>query len=118
NATNRVDRAAWDNSAQEQEQHEVQRALVEEGEREHKAAARAQEKKVEAGKEMKENRLKYLDIPMWPLPTLPIEIPSRYTISKLQKEQYVELWYFTNASLKYAKSSEAMVDDNAMVAVA
>ncbi|KAG6876089.1 hypothetical protein C0993_005612, partial [Termitomyces sp. T159_Od127] len=118
NATNRVDRAAWDNSAREQEQREAQRALVEEGEREREAAARAQEERVEAGEEMKKNRLKYLDIPMRPPPTLPVEIPSRYAISKLQKGQYVELWYFTNAGLKYAKSSEATVDDDGMVAVA
>ncbi|KAG6881924.1 hypothetical protein C0993_012453, partial [Termitomyces sp. T159_Od127] len=118
NVTNRVERAAWDNLAREQEQREAQRALVEEGEREREVAARAQEERLEASKERKKNRLKYLDIPMQPPPTLPVEIPSRYVTSKLQKGQYVELWYFTNAGLKHAKLNEATVDDNAMVAVA
>lgn len=118
NATNRAERAIWDARVREQEQREAERVRGEEQDREVEAEARAQEERAAAGEELKRNRLKYLDIPMRPPPTLPVEIASRYATSKLQKGLYVELWYFTNAGLRHARAIDTTVDEDAMVAVA
>ncbi|KAG6892765.1 hypothetical protein C0993_002990 [Termitomyces sp. T159_Od127] len=82
NVTNRAERVAWDNQARELDQDEAQRARAGEEGREREAEGRPQGERVE-GDEMRKNRLKYIDIPMRPPPTLPIEIPSRYATAKL-----------------------------------
>ncbi|KAG6873492.1 hypothetical protein C0993_001405, partial [Termitomyces sp. T159_Od127] len=118
NLTNRAERAAWDARIREEEDREAQRARGEEQEREREAEFRAQEERAAISEEIKRNKTKYLDIPMRPPPTTPVEIPSRFATSKLQKGQYVELWYFTNAGLRHARMTDATLDEDAMVAVA
>ncbi|KAG6896038.1 hypothetical protein C0993_008849 [Termitomyces sp. T159_Od127] len=116
NATNRAERAAWDTRIREDGEREAQRLHGEEQAR--GDDLREQEERVAASDEMKRNRTKYLDIPMRPPPTLPVEIPSRYATAKLQKGQYVELWYFTNVGLRHARATDATLDEDAMVAIA
>ncbi|KAG6878478.1 hypothetical protein C0992_008103 [Termitomyces sp. T32_za158] len=105
NLTNRAECAVWDAQRHERD---VQKAMGEEQERE----------KAALSKEMKRNKLKYLDIPMRPPPTLPVEIASKYATAKLQKGQYVELWYFTNAGLNHARMNDTTLDEDVIVAVA
>ncbi|KAG1759481.1 hypothetical protein EDD22DRAFT_782480, partial [Suillus occidentalis] len=40
--------------------------------------------------------------------------PSSYATCKLDKGEYVELWYFTNAGLKEAKT-KSTIEDDAMI---
>ncbi|KAG6889962.1 hypothetical protein C0992_003442 [Termitomyces sp. T32_za158] len=116
--TNRAERTLWDAQAREREEREIERARGEELVREREAETRAQEERAAFSEEMKKNKFKYIDIPIRPPPTTPVEIPSRFATAKLQKGQYVELWYFTNAGLRHARTNEATVDEDAIMAVA
>ncbi|KAG1908762.1 uncharacterized protein F5891DRAFT_937224, partial [Suillus fuscotomentosus] len=41
--------------------------------------------------------------------------PSAYAMRKLDKGEYIELWYFTNEGLDEALTRKAVVEDDAMV---
>ncbi|KAG1798857.1 uncharacterized protein HD556DRAFT_1231844, partial [Suillus plorans] len=64
----------------------------------------------------KKNKFKYTVIPDLDVPTKPVIIPSSYVIRKLDKGDYVELWYFTNTGLDEAKLKSS-IDEDAMVMV-
>ncbi|KAF8803998.1 hypothetical protein BYT27DRAFT_7107919, partial [Phlegmacium glaucopus] len=50
--------------------------------------------------EMKKNKSKYIPIPDRDVLTIAPVIASSYTIRKMEKGLYVELWYYTNADEK------------------
>ncbi|KAG1854882.1 hypothetical protein F4604DRAFT_1685892 [Suillus subluteus] len=62
----------------------------------------------------KKNKHKYSAIPQLDVPIKPVILPSPYTIRKLDKGDYVELWYFTNDGLDDAKLKSS-VDEDAMI---
>ncbi|KAF8809699.1 hypothetical protein BYT27DRAFT_7254418 [Phlegmacium glaucopus] len=64
---------------------------------------------------MKKNKVKYTPIPDRDIPTITPVITSNYTIRKMEKGLYVELWYYTNAGLDDALRSSSNIDDEAMV---
>ncbi|KAG2029581.1 hypothetical protein BDR03DRAFT_880400, partial [Suillus americanus] len=62
----------------------------------------------------KKNKFKYIPIQNTGILDDPVITPSSYALRKLEKGEYVELWYFTNDGLDEA-AMKKMIDDNAMV---
>ncbi|KAG1908928.1 uncharacterized protein F5891DRAFT_936060, partial [Suillus fuscotomentosus] len=62
----------------------------------------------------KKNKHKYTAIPKLDVPLKSIILPSSYALRKLDKGDYVELWYFTNEGLDDAKLKSS-VDEDAMI---
>ncbi|EPS98849.1 hypothetical protein FOMPIDRAFT_1079119, partial [Fomitopsis schrenkii] len=64
--------------------------------------------------ELKRNRDKYVPIPDRPPPSGPLVLAAPYATRRLEKGQYVELYYFTNHGLLAAAASITQVDDDAL----
>jgi hypothetical protein len=65
--------------------------------------------------EVRKNKGKYIPIPNWPPSSKFPEMVSEYTIRKMAKEAYVEMWYYTNSCIEEAKQNTGTVDDEALV---
>ena len=65
--------------------------------------------------EMNKNKTKYIPIPDREVPTIAPVIASNYTIRKMEKGLYVEMWYYTNAGLDHTLQNANTTDDKAMV---
>ena len=61
--------------------------------------------------------VQYLPIPDRDVPTVAPVVAANYAIRKMEKGLYVELWYYTNASLDEAFQNSNTVDDKAMMMV-
>ncbi|KAG6890841.1 hypothetical protein C0992_012480, partial [Termitomyces sp. T32_za158] len=117
NVTNRAQRTVWDRQVREEEEREATRQREAEEEREREAEVRAQQEQAVANKEQKRNRSKYIEILRCRPPTIPVEIALKYATLRLQKGQYVELWYFMNAGLGHARRSKTLANKDSMVLV-
>ncbi|KAG2049253.1 hypothetical protein BDR06DRAFT_1012351 [Suillus hirtellus] len=62
----------------------------------------------------KKNKHKYTAVPKLDVPLKATILPSSYTLRKLDKGEYIELWYFTNDGLDDAKLKNS-VDEDAMI---
>ncbi|KAG0700562.1 hypothetical protein DFH29DRAFT_876479 [Suillus ampliporus] len=62
----------------------------------------------------KKNKYKYTAVPNLDVPLKPTILPSSYALRKLDKGDYVELWYFTNDSLDDVKLKSS-IDEDAMI---
>ncbi|KIK80944.1 hypothetical protein PAXRUDRAFT_157292 [Paxillus rubicundulus Ve08.2h10] len=105
----------WDARLEQeaQEAHEAQRAAAEE----EKLRQRALEEEQDLTKqeEQKKNKIKFIPVPDISVPTESIVIPSSYTLTKLHKAEYCELYYFTNRGLADAETTTPSFDDKALV---
>ncbi|KAG6825455.1 hypothetical protein H0H92_003650 [Tricholoma furcatifolium] len=75
---------------------------------------RRHEAETALAEERKKNRVKYIELSEAPPPITPPEILPTYATSRLQKGQYVELWYFTNEGIASGLKHAGSVDENAM----
>ena len=66
--------------------------------------------------EMTKNKMKYTLIPKRGVPSHPLIIPAISAVQKMDKGEYVPIWYYTKAGLKNAKSFVA-IDNNALTLV-
>ncbi|KAG6825251.1 hypothetical protein H0H92_004282 [Tricholoma furcatifolium] len=64
--------------------------------------------------ERKKNRTKYIELSEAPPPITPPEILPTYATTRLQKGQYVEMWYFTNEGIAGGLKHASSIDENAM----
>ncbi|KZP21509.1 hypothetical protein FIBSPDRAFT_953541 [Athelia psychrophila] len=79
---------------------------------------REQERDAHDKDERKRNKTKYTPISLdHGIPMQPHDIPSNYAIRKLDKGEYLPLWYLTNEGFDSARRSNAAADANAMVVV-
>ena len=69
-----------------------------------------QEKDEQHKEEEKKNTIKYVPIPDKDVPTHPPVIATR----RLEKGEYVPLWYYTNAGLEDTTKSFNIVDEEAL----
>lgn len=114
-AANNVNKRLW----QEQEEGDLRRqeeqSLRDEEERKQQDEAQRREEELTRREEIKKNKHKYIPIPDNDVPTeIPI-IPAPYALRKLEKGDFVELWYFTNSGLEDAMNTVVMADDDTMV---
>ncbi|KIO14766.1 hypothetical protein M404DRAFT_17620 [Pisolithus tinctorius Marx 270] len=91
---------------------EAQRALeeAEQAKEEHVElqCCRLEEVETAQVEEQKKNRVKHAPICKVGVPTGPINIPSPYTVCKLKKGEYCELYFFINVRLAEAESVMTM----------
>ncbi|KAG1835951.1 hypothetical protein DFJ58DRAFT_623727, partial [Suillus subalutaceus] len=116
-ATNATLKAQWQQQldADVLEAEEQQRILVEE-EAQQLAIQKAQDV-VTAEEDRKKNRVHHIPIPNRPCPNRAAEsvlIPD-FALRKLDKAQYIELYYWTNHGLTDARLNSRTMDDDSMV---
>ncbi|KIK33229.1 hypothetical protein CY34DRAFT_27078 [Suillus luteus UH-Slu-Lm8-n1] len=113
---NDADKIAWQHQVAADREERLHREQLEEEEQERLEQVRAQEEEATCKEDRKKNKHKYILI----LPTgIPNDAamsitPCAYAIKKLDKGEYVELWYFTNDGLDEVNRKET-VDDDAMI---
>jgi hypothetical protein len=94
---------------------EADEILHEQEAAEQRAVALVQEHEAIRREEIKKNKLKYIPIPDRPMPTIAPVFASNYAIKRLEKGQYLELWYYTSAGLLEAMKTNTTMDEDAMV---
>ena len=67
--------------------------------------------------EMKKNKAKYAQIPARGVPRHAPVIAAHYATRRMDKGEYVPLWYFTNRGLRHALQTYHAVSDEAMTLV-
>ncbi|KAG1842898.1 hypothetical protein F4604DRAFT_1544066, partial [Suillus subluteus] len=117
NATNATLKLQWqqqldDDTLEAAEQH---RLLAEEEAQ--RLAAQESQEAVIAAEDRKKNRIHHLPIPDRPRPKRTAQniLVSDFALRKLDKAQYVELYYWTNKGLADAKQNSRTMDDDGMV---
>ncbi|KAG1790644.1 uncharacterized protein HD556DRAFT_1204278, partial [Suillus plorans] len=113
-ANNNMDKRRWQQQKNEDREEQVQRQRLEDDEQERLNQERAKEEEDAHKEERKKNKFKYIPIQNTGIPDEPAITPSSYALRKLDKGEYVELWYFTNDGLDEA-SIKKTIDDDAMV---
>ncbi|KAG2350218.1 hypothetical protein BDR05DRAFT_866551, partial [Suillus weaverae] len=111
---NNTDKAQWQNQVEEDAERHQHLEHLHEEEQERQDQDRIDEEEAARKEDRKKNKFKYTSIPGLDVPMKPVIIPSAYAIRKLDKGDYVKLWYFTNAGLDDAKLKSS-VDEDAMV---
>ncbi|KZT64742.1 hypothetical protein DAEQUDRAFT_769456 [Daedalea quercina L-15889] len=64
--------------------------------------------------EMKKNKEKYVAIPDRPIPAGTLVMAAPYAIRRLEKGQYLELYYYTNQGLRAAAAEVSQVNDEGL----
>ena len=67
--------------------------------------------------ERKRNKSKFIPILHRKVPTLPLIVVSALAIQRMDKGDYVPLWYFTNAGLDYAAKAFSILEEDALLLV-
>ncbi|KAG6809116.1 hypothetical protein H0H92_001560 [Tricholoma furcatifolium] len=115
NASNRAERAMWERQVQADAEIAATREQESRDRRDQHEADRRLEEEVAKTEDQKKNRSKYLELADVPPPVTPPEIFPTYATTRLQKGQYVELWYFTNEGIAHGMKTAQTVNENAMV---
>lgn len=111
---NDADKVAWQRQLEDEREERAHRDQVEEEERERLELARVEEEETARKEERKKNKHKFTPILAAGIPDDPAVTPCSYALRKLDKGEYVELWYFTNDGLDEA-SIKKTIDDDAMI---
>ncbi|KIJ20698.1 hypothetical protein PAXINDRAFT_38932, partial [Paxillus involutus ATCC 200175] len=114
---NAEQRELWDERLHHEAQAilETERATAKEADLRQQALA--DELNLARQEERKKYKYKYTPIPNVAVPTETIIIPSAYTMNKLRKGEYCELYYFTNCGLAETENSPPSLDDEALTLV-
>ncbi|KAG1855163.1 hypothetical protein DFJ58DRAFT_913899 [Suillus subalutaceus] len=109
-------RNIWEanNNAVKDEEREEQRQRLDKEEQERLNQERIDEEEVARKEERKKNKHKFIPILEAGIPDDPANTPCSYALKKLDKGDYVELWYFTNDGLDEANLKKT-VDDDTMI---
>jgi hypothetical protein len=113
-----IDIAAWEAQQADDTQIEANTTELLKLADEQAAQALLEEAEANHKEDIKKNRKKYIPIMDRMVNTITLDFASPYTISKLEKGAFVDLWYFTHAGFDAAKLSKTKADDDdAMVMV-
>ncbi|KAG1867426.1 hypothetical protein C8R48DRAFT_584607, partial [Suillus tomentosus] len=113
-ANNEADKALWQQQLADDREQQEHAQRLEEDEQQRADQERADEEEATRKEERKKNKHKYTPILATGIPDDPSITPCSYALHKLDKGEYVELWYFTNDGLDEA-STKKTIDDDAMV---
>ncbi|KAG9314869.1 hypothetical protein JVU11DRAFT_3968 [Chiua virens] len=102
--------AAWDQQRRT-EQEELEQACRQ---KELDHAAHKQEHQLALQEERKKHKNKFLPISNRPLPSHSLFIPLQHTLNKLNKGEYVPLYYFSNKGMHEAKEKTPNLDDDVL----
>ncbi|KAG2750588.1 hypothetical protein P692DRAFT_201692175, partial [Suillus brevipes Sb2] len=98
-ANNNAAKARWQVQREEDRRRQEDHRLRNEEEQADRERLQIEEAEAALKEDRKKNKFKYTPIIV---PNEPTVIPSSYATRKLDKGEYVELWYFTNAGLEEA----------------
>ncbi|KAG1720962.1 hypothetical protein EDB19DRAFT_1917613 [Suillus lakei] len=114
-AGNNAAKAQWQEQVNMDREQREHRAHIEEEEQARLEQLQNEEEETTRKEERKKNKHKFIpiieDLVVSSDPTI---VPASYAFKKLDKGEYVELWYFTNEGLEEAKMKKT-IDDDAMV---
>ena len=113
-AANNVEKVQWQRQQEEDQQLAEQRRQFEEEDLARKEQEKVDEEEAFRKEDRKKNKFKYIPILDRDVPTETPIIPSSYATRKLDKGEYVELWYFTNAGIDDSQA-KTTIDEEAMV---
>ncbi|KAG1903141.1 uncharacterized protein F5891DRAFT_947938 [Suillus fuscotomentosus] len=109
----------WQQQLAEDDRLKAEKQCLDEEDQERQRAALQLEEAAARADEKKKNRLKHIPIPMCPCPFANDEealiLISEFTICKLDKGQYIELYYWTNHGLDDAMVNYRTCDNNSLV---
>ena len=114
-AGNEVDKGIWQTQVDEDEALQADQSRVRAEADELRIQKEIEEAEALRKDDMKKNKSKHLPIPDRDVPTVAPVFASNYTVRKMEKGLYVELWYYTNAGLDDALRNSNTTDDEAMV---
>ena len=101
-AQNAIEKQQWqdqlDRDAIEADERRIEREELEKRQQEEVDKEREEQQK----EERKRNKSKFVPIPHRGVPTLPPIIISALAMQRMDKGDYIPLWYFTNAALTQA----------------
>ncbi|KAG1809147.1 uncharacterized protein BJ212DRAFT_1279844 [Suillus subaureus] len=113
-ANNNADKVAWQcQIANDRKSMHIAEQL-EEDECERLEHVQAEEEEAMCKEDGKKNKHKFTPILATGIPDEQAIMPCLYALRKMDKGEYVELWYFTNKGLDEANHKK-MVDDDAMI---
>ncbi|KAG2746815.1 hypothetical protein P692DRAFT_201855635 [Suillus brevipes Sb2] len=105
---NNADKIAWQRQVAADREERLHREQLEEEEQDRLEQVRAQEEETTRKEDRKKNKHKYIPILATGIPddAATSIAPCAYAIKKLDKGEYVELWYFTNDGLDEVNRKE------------
>ena len=113
-AQNTVEKQQWQRQVdRDAEEAEERREMAEEAERIRQEAS-DKEKEEQQKEERKKNKSKFVPIPQRGVPTMPPIIISTIAVRRMDKGNYVPLWYFTNAGLDDASKAFNIIEEDAL----
>ncbi|KAG1840053.1 hypothetical protein F4604DRAFT_1992282 [Suillus subluteus] len=113
-ANNTLDKRLWQQQVEDDREEHAHLERMEEDEQERLNQECTNEEEDARKEERKKNKYKYIPIQNSGIPDDPAITPCSYALRKLDKGEYLELWYFTNDGLDEAATKKTM-DDNAMI---
>ncbi|KAG1845250.1 hypothetical protein C8R48DRAFT_765267 [Suillus tomentosus] len=113
-AENNAAKLQWQAQVDEDRDRREQLERLDNEEQERQEQETRDEEEAARKEDRKKNKHKYTAIPKLDVPLKSIILPSSYALRKLDKGDYVELWYFTNEGLDDAKLKSS-VDEDAMI---
>lgn len=113
-AGNTADKAQWQAQREEDRERQENIERLEDEEQARQEQDRRDEDEAARKEDRKKNKYKYTVVPDLDVPLKTVILPSSYATRKLDKGDYVELWYFTNDGLDDAKLKSS-VDEDAMI---
>jgi hypothetical protein len=116
-ANNTVDIQQWQDQMDADAQALEDRQRDAENERVQREEAAARESEEQRRDEMKKNKSKYAQIPARGVPRHAPAIAAYYATRRMEKGEYVPLWYYTNKGLQHALLSYHKANDEAMALV-
>ena len=116
-AGNEADKITWQAQNEEDDIVRADRLRIQTEADVLKAQTEIEEAEALRKEEMKKNKSKYIPIPDRDVPSVARVVASNYAVRKMEKDLYVELWYYTNAGLDEAFRNSNTVDDEAMMMV-
>ena len=115
--TNDAQKVAWQHDIDEAARRAAEDLRLR-AEDEDRRKPEAEAERLEAESEaVKKNHTKFILIPSRPPPLVSLTVLSTYALRKLQKGDYIELYYFTNLELAESKSTATHADDKAMLPI-
>ena len=108
---NMIEKQQWQAQLDNDEREDVERQGELEAELRRKEEESAKAKEEALREEMKKNKTKYTLIPKREVPSRPSIIPAISAVWKMDKGEYVPIWYYTKAGLENAKSFAAIDND-------
>lgn len=113
-AGNERDKQAWQERTNAEAQATRDQALAAEEAANQRRELDKQEAEQARKDELKKNRDKYVPIPDRPPPSGSLVLAAPYATRRLEKGQYIELYYYTNQGLLAAAAAVTQVDDEAL----